>query len=141
MSRGASLPVGCQYDRSVVADSMSRWGLLAVEDGMQKALAWLARHDASYLATGFLIPFSMDGQSGVLHLSSTGESTRMCNAASTEFKRTCIITRPHWLWLEVRWYPGVALLNVAGLTRQTGIRLDVFQDFLAEQCAQRECPG
>ena len=55
MSCGASLPVGCQYDRSVVADSMSRWGLLAVEDGMQKALAWLARHDASYLATGFLI--------------------------------------------------------------------------------------
>ena len=120
---------------------MSRWGLLAVEDGMQKALAWLARHDASYLATGFLIPFSMDGQSGVLHLSSTGESTRMCNAASTEFKRTCIITQPHWLWLEVHWYPGVALLNVAGLTRQTGIRLGVFQDFLAEQCAQRGCPG
>ncbi len=35
----------------------------------------------------------------------------------------------------------MALLNVAGLARQTGIRLGVFQDFLAEQCAQRGCPG
>ncbi len=104
----------------------------------KKTLEWLACLDGSYLATALCLPFSMDGVSGVLALSSTGESTRICNAATAEFKRLGMITEPHWLFFEVHWYAGVALLEVAGMTRQRGVRqAGVFQDFLSDMCVQR----
>ena len=104
--------------REEVERSMRTWGLQ--RDMYAQAKQW---HETvaneGYFATAIKIPWQREGVKGMLLAVSTALSTRVSAEKKAVNNVGGIITNPEWLYYEVWWYPGLALLNWSGITDTT----------------------
>ncbi len=88
------------------------WGLNEVENGMEMAADWHHQvKDNSYFATGFMIPYRLNNEYGVLLAASTAQSTRVCHENMELYTAGGVIDNPHWLYYELWWFPSMAMFQ------------------------------
>ena len=63
-----------------------------------------------------MVPWSVDGVSGILLAVSTPESIRAYKASIAQNQRGGMITEPDWLYYGVYWFAGLCMFNFAGLS-------------------------
>ena len=96
---------------------LNRWRMPADQDSMARARDWLhtVQYD-SYFATGIKVPFTIDGEPGILLMCSSAMSTRVAKANAVSFVQSQLITEPHWLYYDLWWFKGLCLGNWFGIT-------------------------
>ena len=87
---------------------------------MANGRAWYDRsHNGSYFATAIVFPLIVAGMSGLVVAVSTADSDRIQtahDAATTGHHAGMINNVAAWLWYCCYFYPGLSLLNWAGIT-------------------------
>jgi len=113
---GFPVPDDCEHGLDLLQDSIESWGLPRDEEGIQLTVDWLnhvSRH--SYFSTALMVPFTFKEQPGILMALSNGDSTTRMRENHAQYEEGAVITEPHWLLYDLWWYPGMALLNFAGI--------------------------
>ena len=111
-----------------VSEYAARWGLEA-GDGVKD---WLYRlYNQTYFATAYLVPFVLAGVQGMMYAQSTAEGTRVFKAGMAANNRREVYADVDWYYYETYWYPGLALMNIAGLVSPEHTSMGYLGDVLA----------
>ena len=102
---------------------LEAWGIDdSNEEQVSKARAWI-RHlmVVTYYAKAYLLPYAMNGVSGVLVFQTTPASTRYYNQNMQHVSSGGYsISHPSWLHLAVSFFPGMALFEFCRLGSSGG---------------------
>jgi hypothetical protein len=69
-----------------------------------------------YFATAYMVPIDLDGVRGIIVAVSSAKSTNVCKDNHETHAARALITDPHWLHYDVWWFPGLAQLNLNGIS-------------------------
>ena len=119
------------------AQNAARWRV-----SIEKAAQWNAMvTQDTHIATGMHIVLRIMGVQGLLVALSTPRSCQVSKENQVTSERGGAITEPHWLYWEVYWYPGVALLNFVAISQsrraERGIPhtlKDMLEDHFKRKC-------
>ena len=124
-----------QYHFSLdfIRDTAKEWGV-----SIEWAAEWLIHvSDNKYFATAIMAPMVFKGAAGILLAMSTSMSTWQDKYNHNEHQLGRGIQLPHWFHFDVWWFPGMALLNFAGIQQAQfqGMKLPGnFGQFLQATC-------
>ena len=92
------------------------WGLDINLDGITRTCSWAMEVSIStFFTTAIMFTFCIDGVDGVILAVSSALSTNICKENMAQYQRSAVIDNPHWLYYDVWWYAGLALLNFSGI--------------------------
>ena len=101
----------------VLTRCMYKWHMHGIDGGTEMALTYyLVVSTIKYFATGIMIPYTLKGVRGVLLAVSTSESTRVSKENHGIHQSGRMIKAPEWLFYQVWWFAGLAVLNFRGIT-------------------------
>ena len=116
------------------------WGIPATAAGEEAAAFWyhVVSRD-SFFSLAFQIPYAYNGQPGVLVACSTAESTRIQAKNQDDLQSVGCITEPSFLFYEVWFYAGLAVLNFSGLTdpQHNPVSIGLLGDVLHKVCMEK----
>lgn len=87
------------------------------DDAVRAAVEYIkVLQNEGYFATAYMVPIVLDGVRGIIVAVSSAQSTNVCKENHETHAARALITDPHWLHYDVWWFPGLAQLNLNGIS-------------------------
>ena len=132
-----------QYaQREAVVYKMRQWGM--PDDGYEHARAWYeVVLNNSYYTQAILCGTELDGIPGCIVFTSTRQSTRVSQEDHLRNYVGMPVTDPAWLYMEVWWFEGLVVNNLAGITnsKYQGTLLGIARPFFEQEFRRRGING